>query len=411
MPFLVDGRRSEPGKAWSIGDARDAVALAAALKTSPAITPEAGDALDKVRLFASDLEQPNPVVSFPLRDLGYLPAPERRTCFHRNERRWVPDERLAESVLLTRPVRPVDVATARDQEGMLRARDRLQSGGILVTAELLDATPKGLHRDPAEPRLFHKVGRDPDLATAEPAETTWTLAETQRRQRLIESHAALARSIARRFAHRGVPLQDLEQVAMIALVNAAHRYDTGRDTAFATFARSTITGEIKRYFRDRTWMVRVPRSLKERYVEVKDARDELSSELSTAPTTAQVAARVGCSETEVHKALDVADAYTPGSLDVPVSEDEPNTEVAVIDPAFDHALDKHRLRAVLPLLEERQLLIIRRLFFEGRTQQELAEELDVSQMQVSRLRADTIARIRKLDAAGAGAGAKPPPRA
>lgn len=404
VPHLVEQSRTGPVRTWSIGEARDAVSVAAALDAEA--SHRGGDVLhDDVHVFASDLVETAPALTFALRDVGFVPDPVRASRFHRSQRRWVPNESLSEQILLCRPETSVDLATARDAEGMLLARDRMRPSGLLVAARPPDEVPDGLEQDVSEPRLFHKTGVESDSDKRDehrpaPNSDCDNLADTQKRQRLIESHRALARSVARRFSHRGVPLEDLEQVALYALVKAAKGYDSDRETAFATYARSTITGELKRYFRDRTWMVRVPRSLKERYVAVKDVRDELCNELGRVPTAAQIANRIGCEKTEVYKALDVADAYSPSSLDVPVSEEEPVTEVAVNDPGFAQALDKQRLQTVLPSLNERQLLIIRRLFFEGRTQQQLADELGVSQMQVSRLRNDTISRIRQLDASG-----------
>lgn len=404
VPHLVEQSRTGPVRTWSIGEARDAVSVAAALEAEASY--QGGDVLhDDVHVFASDLGQTPPALTFALRDVGFVPDPVRASRFHRSQRRWVPDESLSEQILLGRPETSVDLATARDTEGMLLARDRMRPSGLLIAARPPDVVPDGLEQDVSEPRLFHRTGVESDSDKRDESRPVSTpdcdnLADSQNRQRLIESHRALARSVARRFSHRGVPLEDLEQVALYGLVKAAKRYDSDRETAFATYARSTITGEIKRYFRDRTWMVRVPRSLKERYVAVKDVRDELCNELGRAPTTAQIADRIGCEKAEVYRALDVADAYAPSSLDVPVSEEEPVTEVPVDDPGFARALDKQRLQTVLPSLNERQLLIIRRLFFEGCTQQQVADEFGVSQMQVSRLRNDTLSRIRQLDASG-----------
>jgi RNA polymerase sigma-B factor len=259
------------------------------------------------------------------------------------------------------------------------------------------ATPKGLRAVGSDGRVFTKCSRNPSTSTiARPPSTepTETLAQRQWQADLVQSHIRLAHSLARRFAHHGEPADDLEQVALLALVKAARRFDANRDTAFATYATASILGELKRHFRDKTWMLRVPRSLQERYLAVKEAREELNQELGCSPTIAQIAARVGVSEEAILEAMEAGDSYWPASLDVGTSEDEPVTEVPVVDEGFDRSLDRQQLRNLLPRLEHRELVILQRLYFDGWTQRRVADEIGVSQMQVSRLLVRTIAKLR-----------------
>jgi RNA polymerase sigma-B factor len=179
-------------------------------------------------------------------------------------------------------------------------------------------------------------------------------------------------------------------------VKAAGRFNPDHGTSFATYATASILGELKRHFRDRTWMLRVPRSLQEAYLAVKSAREDLTQILGASPTVNQIAAHLGISEESVLAAMEAADSYWPASLDAPRREDENGFEVPVVDPGFERRIESRELCDQLPNLHAQERLIIKRLFFDGATQREVAAEIGVSQMQVSRMLARTLARLREV---------------
>src|SRR5262249_40999259 len=178
-------------------------------------------------------------------------------------------------------------------------------------------------------------------------------------------------------------------------VKASHRFDPGHNTTFATYATVSILGELKRHFRDKTWMLRVPRSTQELYLSIKEAREELGHRLGTPPTVAQIASHPPVSHDAILEAMEAGGSYWTASLDVRGADGERSIDIPVTDGALDRALDRQRLRVLLPRLDEREQLILKRLYFDGYTQQRVANELGASQMQVSRLLARTIAKLRQ----------------
>ena len=220
-----------------------------------------------------------------------------------------------------------------------------------------------------------------------------TLAHRRAQRELVEAHVRLARSLARRFAHHGEPTNDLEQVAMLALVKAAKRFDPERNTRFATYATSSILGELKRHFHDKTWMLRVPRPVQELYLSVKQTRDEMTHELFTTPTNGQIAERLGVTEEAVLGAVGAGDNFWPASLDGRAGE-ESGVEVPVHDQSFDQCLDRLHVQSSLPGLDDRERLVLKRGYSRDSTQREVAAELGVSQMQVSRLLAQAVNKLR-----------------
>jgi RNA polymerase sigma-B factor len=213
-------------------------------------------------------------------------------------------------------------------------------------------------------------------------------------QQLVVDHLRLAGALARRFLHRGEPIEELEQVAFLALVKASRRFDPKHDTAFATYATVSILGELKRHFRDRTWMLRVPRSTQERYLAVKDAREELAHQLETTPTVAQIAAHLGVTDEVILEAMEAGRSYWTASLDGRGPDGERTIDLPVTDLALDQGLDRQRVLTLLPRLDHREQLVLRRLLFDGFTQKQVADEIGASQMQVSRLQARTLAKLR-----------------
>jgi RNA polymerase sigma-B factor len=206
------------------------------------------------------------------------------------------------------------------------------------------------------------------------------------RAELAERMLPLARSLARRYAGKGEPLEDLEQVASLGLLKAIDRFDISRDVRFATFAVPTIAGELKRHFRDRGWMLRVPRDIQELCARVVRCRETLSRELGRSPTVPEVANTLGASVEQVLEALRAGDAYRMMSLDEPLADGAGALEaIGGDDAGFELAEHRVLLRRGLDGLGEREREIVRLRFYEGLTQREIARAVGVSQMHVSRL--------------------------
>jgi len=218
------------------------------------------------------------------------------------------------------------------------------------------------------------------------------------RGQLVELHLPLAEYLARRFGNRGEPHEDLVQVATIGLIKAIDRFDLERGVAFSTYATPTIVGEIKRHFRDRGWTIRVPRRLQEIQAVINAAVSDLGQELGRSPTVAELARRVGVSEEEILEGLESANAYSPLSLDAP----DPSGEVGAVieqlgdyDDALDAVVDRETVKPLLDQLDARAKRILLLRFFRNMTQSQIAEELGISQMHVSRLLSRTLADLRK----------------
>ncbi len=211
------------------------------------------------------------------------------------------------------------------------------------------------------------------------------------RNELVESYAPLVVYFAKRYSNRGVPDEDLRQTAQLACVKAVDRFDPTLGVKFSTFAGRTIEGELKRYFRDKTWAVRVPRSLQERSAEVRKTADALSTDLGRAPSVAELAERTGYSDDEIIEALDVQTAYRASSIDVPSSsnEDGPgralDARLGSLDDGFHQTEVSMAVQALIEKLPEREREIIELRFFAGLKQQEIADRMGMSQMHVSRL--------------------------
>jgi RNA polymerase sigma-B factor len=222
-------------------------------------------------------------------------------------------------------------------------------------------------------------------------------ARAELRNTLVRMHLPLVEHLARRFRNRGEPLDDLTQVATIGLIKSVDRFDPDRGVEFSTYATPTVVGEIKRHFRDKGWAVRVPRRLQELRLSLTTATAELSQRHGRAPTVHELAEHLRISEEEVLEGLESANAYSTLSLDVPDTDDE-SPAVADTLGAEDEALEGVEYRESLkPLLEdlpprEKKILLLR--FFGNMTQSQIAQEVGISQMHVSRLLARTLAQLR-----------------
>ncbi|UCH36662.1 MAG: SigB/SigF/SigG family RNA polymerase sigma factor [Armatimonadota bacterium] len=222
------------------------------------------------------------------------------------------------------------------------------------------------------------------------------------RERLIQMHLNLVRFLARKFANRGEPTDDLVQVGNIGLINAVDRFDPERGIRFATYATPTIVGEIKRYFRDRGWAIKVPRRLQEINLAANKAIDSLVQRFDRSPTVAEIAQSVGTTEEETIEAIELGHMYELVSLDSEAGQpdDESHTVLADYvgedDSLFDEIGARSSLVDALKRLPERERQIIELRFFRNMSQTDVAQRLGISQMHVSRLQQKALARLREF---------------
>lgn len=211
------------------------------------------------------------------------------------------------------------------------------------------------------------------------------------RRRLVESHLPYVRSLAARYARRGEPMDDLVQVGAIGLLKALDRFDPERGVPFEAFASPTITGEIRRHFRDRGWTISVPRSLQELSARVVAERERLTNDLGRSPTVAELAEAVEAPLEQVLECLQARDAYRPSSLDVPAggADDDGGATVGELMGSRDAELTRAERRVTLDEalshLDPRDRTVVYLRFWEDLTQREIAERVGVSQMQISRI--------------------------
>lgn len=287
----------------------------------------------------------------------------------------------------------------RNPEGAVRSttssegRRRVTAGGTMSEHERNgEQSVQGTQHDPQDrsgARAMFVELRALKEGSAEYAEL---------RNRLVRMHLPLVEHLARRFRNRGEPLDDLTQVATIGLIKSVDRFDPDRGVEFSTYATPTVVGEIKRHFRDKGWAVRVPRRLQELRLALTTATAELSQQHGRSPTVHELAEKLSISEEEVLEGLESANAYSTLSLDVPDTDDE-SPAVADTLGAEDEALEGVEYRESLkPLLEdlpprEKRILLLR--FFGNMTQSQIAQEVGISQMHVSRLLARTLAQLRE----------------
>lgn len=221
------------------------------------------------------------------------------------------------------------------------------------------------------------------------------------RNELVQRHLSVAQAIARRFAGRGEPLDDLEQVAMLGLVKAVERFDPDRGIPFVGYAAPTITGELRRHFRDRTWVLKVSRRAKDLHVQLPAAVERLGAELGRSPTPTELAEALGRTLDEVLDALDAASAYRT------VSSDTPEGASAVgyalhrdHDRDATPTEDRVLVEELLDTLPERERTIVRLRFFDDLSQPEIAALMGISQVHVSRLLRRSLDQLQAESSAG-----------
>ena len=264
------------------------------------------------------------------------------------------------------PVQAADSDTATDTRAMHSATYADTASGLL---DAMLALPVG---DPSRPAL---------------------------RAEAIEAWLPLARHLTRRYAGRGEPTDDLIQTATVGLIKAVDRFDPGFGVDFIGFAIPTIVGEIKRHFRDRTWSIRVPRRLQELRLAITAANATLTHTLGRLPTVTDIAVHLNVTEEDVLEGLEGARAYRATSLSTPVGTDGATTELADTLGGEDHEFELTELRIALgpalAALDERERTILTLRFYGNKTQTEIAEQVGVSQMHVSRLITKALLKLRK----------------
>ena len=269
-------------------------------------------------------------------------------------------------------------------------------GGVSETVETVDTIEVPAELSPLDARAEHA---SQERARARELFAHLGDGDPAVRDELVRMHLPLVEYLARRFRNRGEPLEDLVQVATIGLIKSIDRFDLERGVEFSTYATPTIVGEIKRHFRDKGWAIRVPRRLQELKLTLTKATSELSQTLGRSPTVSELAAHLGLQEEEILEGLESANAYSAVSLDAADSGDDDAPAVADSLGMVDEALEGVEYRESLkPLLDklparEKKILVLR--FFGNMTQSQIAAELGISQMHVSRLLARTLAQLRE----------------
>ncbi len=257
------------------------------------------------------------------------------------------------------------------------------SAATAVTASLGTQAGGYAHLIPLQRRYAELAADDPD--------------RRRQRERLISGYFPVAEHIARRFAGRGEPLDDLIQVATLGLINAVDRFEPARGSHFLSFAVPTITGEVRRHFRDHGWSTRVPRRLKDLHIAIRRALAELSQQLGRAPRPSEIAERLGIPVSEVIEGLQAGEAYRSGSLDEMLGAGQ-RAAVGDFIGGLDNALalidDREALRPLLAELAPREQTILVLRFFHQLTQTQIAEQVGISQMHVSRVLRQTLAFLR-----------------
>lgn len=265
----------------------------------------------------------------------------------------------------------------------LAGREMVRTRGTLQRHEL------GLQRET-------RARRRPSRGAVTAAEAA-AIGEQARREAMVTAYQGLAYSLAARFAQRGVELEDLNQVALLGLINAIDRYDPQRGTELTTFATATILGELKRHLRDRGWSVRLPRRIHDLHLTAQQAVDDLTQELGRSPTLPELAERLSATVEEVVEALDAGGLRHNASLEAPRSPGDSHNltnRLGVGDQGLAEVEGWLTLAPLLERLPARQREILNLRFVVGCSQTEIATMVGVSQMQVSRLLARSLTQLR-----------------
>jgi RNA polymerase sigma-B factor len=399
LALETEGR---PLRTWSVSSLPIPEAIGNAVAVVAACHHRGGSARPGIRAFASvpAAHRASPV-SFSRNHLRGVPAHVRSGHFSRSTDHWIPALSLAEQVLLGDPSQPVDALTVTgspsDTSPPKEVLKRVRAGGLVIdtAGHLTETSGLQLQIEDFGWRVYQKL--DPAehdvIAPCHQEAELVTLRDSQIRAELVVRHVPLAYSLARRFFGRGESHEDLEQVALAALAAAGSRYQPDAEVAFATFATKSILGELKRHFRDRTWAVRPPRKVQEQYLAVKAAREDLGHDLRASPTIAQIANHLGIGDEEVLEAMEAGESFWVDAV-----RTKPDPDSGIFDPPaaennIERTLERHALSSAMPHLAPRERYVLKRVFFDGCSQQEVALDLGLSQMQVSRVVAATTAKL------------------
>jgi RNA polymerase sigma-B factor len=269
-----------------------------------------------------------------------------------------------------------------------------------IAAPVADAVPASRSRSKSDDSYDDVVEMFVVLRTM-PAESH---EYRRQRERIVARCLPLADHVASHFARRGEGIEDLTQVARLGLMNAVNRFDPDKGPSFIGFAVPTMMGEVRRYFRDFSWGMRVPRRLRELHVQISRTTSDLAQKLGRAPTAGELSEVLEVPREEIIECLVAGDAYRLDSLDAPLGSDGSGTPRLVADsvgdhdPGIEHITNREALRVLLDGLPEREREVLRMRFFESMTQSQIAERIGVSQMQVSRILASTLRSLRdRLD--------------
>ena len=244
----------------------------------------------------------------------------------------------------------------------------------------------------------HVRARSAELFATLRGDHTSEVERAMARDDLVHLHLSLVEHCARRFRNRGEPLEDLVQVGAIGLIKAIDRFDDQRGIEFSTYATPTIVGEIKRHFRDKGWAIRVPRRLQELRIQLSSAAAELTQTLGRAPTPNELAEHLDCPVEEVIDGIESSSAYATLSLDA--GDDAGSGSLSLLDTmgvedaGLEHVELRQSLRPLLETLPAREKSILVMRFFRNMTQSQIAAEVGVSQMHVSRLLSRTLDELR-----------------
>ena len=227
------------------------------------------------------------------------------------------------------------------------------------------------------------------------APDTGEASREQVREELVAMHLPLVRHIAQRYTDRGEPFDDVVQAGTIGLIHAVDRYEPERGAAFSTYAVPTIIGSIRRHFRDSTWSMKVPRRLQELRGRIDAAHDQLAQELGRSPTVAEIARRADLDPQDVLDALELAHARELAPLDPPTSEGSSIADrIGDVDASLAAVEDRATVERLMNTLPERERAIVAMRFFDGMSQSQIADQVGISQMHVSRLLTQSLNRLR-----------------
>lgn len=366
-PWLVTIARTRPVRLWLVGNAQDLVQI------SRSMADHGSEAT------VTDLQ----VQAFATPPLHPVAAQLVRECRERSRQGMVKVDLFPRT-----PERPVDLVSLRQTvaKGISYSEvsEAVRPGGRLLSEEPVPESTRLWPLDESG-RLFYKPDPRANQSGRDRADYE---------NSLVSSHIGLAKALARRFEGRGEPREELQQVALTALTACARRYDPTRCVPFGGYAAQSVLGELKRHFRDCTWGAHVARPVQERYLALKSAREILTQSYGRAPKVIEVAAYLHATEDEVIEAMEAGSSYWPLSLDRPCLRTGEGIDVECSEDSMEHSVDLQNLAAAIRKLSPLGRLVVRRYFFEERTQQAIAAELGVSQMQVSRIIKRAVGQLR-----------------